>query len=319
MQRGRLQGSLLRWGGRNRRSKKSGRELQCPNSSCGLLASVTDIKHLTCCWRRCVAGASLADARYFVRGVRESSHMIMSLAATYCGAPLWSSAALASALVPALGSHLAYLDYSQLRLLHRHVFHAWAVHCPAELQGQWVLPICRVVLPSMNARLTADWAANLSSGDTGAAGGGPGGAVTVAGAESGLKASEEVLNDALLRECTREHMALLLLFTRPPGTPDPMQLPKAQRQSSNGSSAAAGSSGAGAPGGAALGASSPSQGQAVQGGGAGAEVQAHAGPAVLDVLLRNDPHVAEAAMRTALLGLCWPDSESAAKAAGVCR
>ena len=44
-------------------------------------------------------------------------------------------------------------------------------------------------------------------------------------------------------------------------------------------------------------------------------------PAAFDLLLGNggDVAAAEAGMRTALMGLVWPDAESCAKATGVCR
>lgn len=243
---------------------------------------------------RCVAGASLHDARYFIRGCRESCYMILSLVAQHCGASLWNDTCLQSILVPSLCSSLqltGILDYSQLRLIHRHVLLPIATHCPPEMQPIWTLPIVKVVVPSMCDRLARDWSENLSSSGRlqlvsstlGSQEGGGGGG-----------ASEEVLADALLREATREHMELLFQVTRKPGDPPPSSrvLPYSQKQPLSDS----GVSRAGSP---------LFEGDKAQ--------------TLMDLIIRTDPMAAEAAMRTALMGLCWPDAESCAKAVSICK
>jgi hypothetical protein len=106
--------------------------------------------------------AQFLFSRYFVRGIRESCYMILSLAATYCGSAFWTDSQLASSLVPSVTADLQHLDYQQLRMLHRHVYHAWAAHCPSQVLGMWVLPVIGVVLPVMTCRLAAGWAATMS-------------------------------------------------------------------------------------------------------------------------------------------------------------
>ncbi|GAX73215.1 hypothetical protein CEUSTIGMA_g668.t1 [Chlamydomonas eustigma] len=268
---------------------------------------------------RCVAGASMADSRYFVRGLREGCYMILSLAATYSDiASLWGNHELASMLVPALCSDLAHLDYVQLRMVHRHVLQPWALHCPPELQSVWLMPLCRVVLPSMCLRLAADWSALSSSQPL----------VTPEHDTSGRRASagasptttDEVLTDSMLREATRDHMGFLLALTRRPTSSSAPHSSLEAVYSSTGPASGSGRR-----------ASSNGNGTLREGSispsGAAKQLQQQPGqeasllPAAFDLLLGDGSGAAaaEAGMRTALMGLVWPDAESAGKATGVCR
>lgn len=91
---------------------------------------------------RSVAGSTLEDGRYFARGIRDSCMMVLSLAGCHCSA-MWHSASLASILLPAVLESVAFVDLGMMRLMLRHVFTPWVLHCPAEVQPQWLGPICR--------------------------------------------------------------------------------------------------------------------------------------------------------------------------------
>ena len=103
-------------------------------------------------------------------------------------------------------------------------------------------------------------------------------------------------------------MGLLLALTRRPGsadTPDTPSTTAAKRIPSANVLSREGSTSPG-PGG-------PSHHP-------GAKAGAGEGPSAFDLLLSGgDTAAAEAGMRTALMGLVWPDADSAAKASGVCR
>ena len=120
----------------------------------------------------------------------------------------------------------------------------------------------------------------------------------------------QVLTDSLLREATRDHMGLLLALTRRPGSgmADGGASPSLKQSSVSLSPAPV---------------SVPREGSLSPGPGSqpgGVKAAAAEGPSALDQLLGGgDAAAAEAGMRTALMGLVWPDAESAAKAAGVCR
>ena len=103
-------------------------------------------------------------------------------------------------------------------------------------------------------------------------------------------------------------MGLLLALTRRPGsadTPDTPSTTLAKRTPSVNVLSREGSTSPG-PGG-------PSHHL-------GAKAGPGEGPSAFDLLLSGgDTAAAEAGMRTALMGLVWPDADSAAKASGVCR
>lgn len=65
--------------------------------------------------RSCVAGGNLADARYFVRGVRECGYMVLSLAVQHCGAAMWRSEQLAALLPAAVAGGAASLGDNVVR------------------------------------------------------------------------------------------------------------------------------------------------------------------------------------------------------------
>lgn len=102
-------------------------------------------------------------------------------------------------------------------------------------------------------------------------------------------------------------MSLLLALTRRPGSGADGATPAPKHASSNGAPSA----------------SSPREGSLSPGPGSqpgGGASSSKEGPSALDLLLGGgDAAAAEAGMRTALMGLVWPDAESAAKASGVCR
>eukprot|EP00798_Chlamydomonas_sp_ICE-L_P025268 gene25268-10923_t len=171
---------------------------------------------------RCIA--ALADARYFIRGIREACVMILSLSGQFCSA-MWTNQQLASQLIPSVIGDLEGLEIGHLRLLLRHTLTPWALRCPHGLQQMWLIPLCRQLLPHMHQRLTTCWAAISSPS-------------TLLGASDDKEnknkaASEEVVIDSLLREVTREHMSFLqALIRRPqallpsPGAPSAIAAPQ---------------------------------------------------------------------------------------------
>ncbi|KAG2446348.1 hypothetical protein HXX76_000935 [Chlamydomonas incerta] len=284
---------------------------------------------------RCVAGGNLADARYFVRGVRECGYMVLSLAAAHCGAALWRSEQLAALLPAAVAGGAASLGDNVVRLLERHVLLVWAQRCPASRAAAWMVPLCSTFLPHMHQRLTSGWAAQASPNPAvegapvpgltvpGLAGSGPGrpaggaGAASASGAGGGGAGAaaaksdgttDEVVRDVLLRELTREHLLFLVaLATRRPIDPatDPA-----------GAAAAAAAGGGGL---ASAGSGGLSPRVSANGGPLPAASMAGMQECTLEVILRYSPATAQAGLVTGVTGLCWPDGDAAGKAVNFCR
>ncbi|MEW5319093.1 MAG: hypothetical protein WDW38_010263 [Sanguina aurantia] len=246
---------------------------------------------------RSCSGASLEDGRYFVRGLRDSCMMVLSLAGCHCSA-MWRSASLAALLLPAMLESVAWVDLGQMRLMLRHVFTPWVLHCPAELQPQWMGPICSVLLPHLAQRLSSGWESLLA---------GPLGATSLRPLQQQLTpvgskkesqaaaASQEVVVESLLREVTQETAALLVALTRRHASPPAAPAPGTQRTSASGGGTTAGPC---------LPDLLPHPG---------------AGDSVMELLLRSHPEAMQAAASIAVATLCWPDGDSAAKAALCCR
>jgi len=252
---------------------------------------------------RCVSGENIIDARYFIRGVRESSTMFLSLVGQYCGPGLWGNAALAATVVPAIVTNSEAVDSNTVRMILRHVITVWVSKCPpGPTRALWVVPLCRGLLPHLSKRLSSSWQ-QLQHGTTA-----KGGAV-----------AEEVLADSVLRDLTREFMALILAVVRPFGAP-PL-----------GSTAAAAAPGPRSPtgsgrrkdSGSADGTGGPGKGH--QGPGslaiavAAAGMGSGLGESLFETLLVADGELAQVVVGCAVDGLCWPDTESAHKAIAACR
>ncbi|GIL52037.1 hypothetical protein Vafri_7993 [Volvox africanus] len=288
---------------------------------------------------RCVAGANLQDARYFVRGVRECCYMVLSLATHNCGTAMWRSETLAALLPAAVAGGAPTLGDAVVRLLVRHVLSPWAQRCPPGRVGTWIVPLCGVFLPHMHERLSSNWAALQAGGaDMAAAavsgGSGPGqpaggpaaagiGGVTSTSSGVGSGASDatsdEVLRDVLLRELTREYLGFLnALVTRRPledsGAGGP--LPAGSVSIAQGPPAAGGGGGVGPAGPLAVSASAlVTLSPRVSTNGSGAVQQ----ECILEALLRFNLAAAQAGLVTGVAALCWPDTDSAQKAVNFSR
>lgn len=283
----------------------------------GYVQSVTNRQ--PSCNQRPPAGASVADARYFLRGVRECATMALSLAASNVGGDaLWGSAAAAEAVARAVGSNLEAIDNNHARLLLRHIASIYTARCPTAAHALWVVPLCRVLLPHMAARLAAAWAAATASSS------GAGGAVTGSSGLAGVtgggqlqgeregsgkqQTADEVVNDILLRELTREHLSWLVTLTQPPRM--------GNGNGSNGGSQAAGN----AP----LlqqppQAAAAANGSQQAGGAAGSQPSEPPSVFELALLNANETGCAQALAGSAVAALNWPDAEAAGKATIVCR
>ncbi|GLI64319.1 hypothetical protein VaNZ11_007546 [Volvox africanus] len=295
---------------------------------------------------RCVAGANLQDARYFVRGVRECCYMVLSLATQNCGTAMWRSETLAALLPAAVAGGASTLGDAVVRLLVRHVLSPWAQRCPPGRVGAWIVPLCGVFLPHMHERLSNSWATlqagggadtALEAGGSGRSSGQPAGGPAAAGVGgvtstsggvgSGASdaTSDEVLRDVLLRELTREHLGFLnALATRRPLEDSGAGggLPAGSASTAQVTSAAGGGGGGGGgvgPGsGGALAVSATALvtlSPRVSTNGSGAVQQ----ECILEVLLRCQPAAAQAGLVTGVAAICWPDTDSAQKAVNFSR
>ncbi|GFH11107.1 Xpo1 domain-containing protein, partial [Haematococcus lacustris] len=108
----------------------------------------------------------------------------------------------------------------------------------------------------------------------------------------------EVVADNLLREVTREHLALLLALTCRPIA------------SSSSSAGARAGAGAGADGGSVT-ASLAAAAQQLGGEGEG-------GLPVFELMLGGQPAAAQVLVATLVAGMCWPDAEGISKAVQAC-
>lgn len=77
-------------------------------------------------------------------------------------------------------------------------------------RNAWLLPVLAPLLPHMLARLSAKWAARVSQPASGRP------------SEDGTAANDDVVEERLVRELTREHLQLLLNMADKP-SPEPGQ------------------------------------------------------------------------------------------------
>lgn len=76
----------------------------------------------------------------------------------------------------------------------------------------WLLPVLAPLLPHMLARLTSKWSGMTSQSAPNS------GRANEAHSEDGTAASDEVVEERLIRELTREHLQLLLNVTEKTGS-----------------------------------------------------------------------------------------------------
>lgn len=154
-----------------------------------------------------VAGTNAAALRAWLRQIRESIYqslglMSTSVAAFYaCGAGqgLWG---------PGLMDHVEYMDHQYLRMLLRHLMLPFTRICPPRHRNAWLLPVLAPLLPHMLARISSKWAVMVSQPALGRP------------SEDGTATNDEVVEERLVRELTREHLQLLLnMADKPPLEP----------------------------------------------------------------------------------------------------
>lgn len=113
---------------------------------------------------------------------------------------LWS----ATPHLPALKASSAQLDLMHKRCALSIAMALAAVHC----RNAWLLPVLAPLLPHMLARISSKWAVMVSQPALGRP------------SEDGTATNDEVVEERLVRELTREHLQLLLnMADKPPLEP----------------------------------------------------------------------------------------------------
>ncbi|CAI5979820.1 unnamed protein product [Closterium sp. NIES-65] len=213
----------------------------------------------------------------------------------------------------ALADSVASMEARHLRLLQKLVLLPLVKSCPPSLYPLWLGTLLPPIVLHCEQWLTATWQRFLQEGLCGGGGGGEaaGGKALAAvsgGGESekerrgGLK--DELFNEKILRDLTRETCGLLALF---PILPQSSSLQAASFQATA-SALMAGVTGGGGIAGAAGGA------------GAGGDERmdmhsvATAANSLLHFLLQHHPEAAAACIRVAMAAMDWPDSDASHKA-----
>ncbi|KAK3278182.1 hypothetical protein CYMTET_13864, partial [Cymbomonas tetramitiformis] len=256
------------------------------------------------------AGPSEGEVlRDWLKNMRDSGYQIMGLTLSHVPS-VYRVSGLASGLRQSLLEGIPTMENRHLRAFIRVVVQAAVLHCPQEemIQREWLGELLPGLLPHMYTRLSQSWVQLLSSSHStsnsscstssglplspGASGrGGVEGAV-----------SAEVLEERILRELTRDHLALMQMIAA--GGAGSRITPK--------------------KGGAAL--AEPGGGLAVggtvsrPGSGAGSRGEGLLGRApLLPWLLTQDASLAQQVGMLGSAALSWPDSDGAHKAVHMCK
>lgn len=235
-----------------------------------------------------LAGTNLAALRYWLRAVREESYMLMALVATNSSS-FWTNMTLSDELPRAVMSYISCMDQRHMRVLLRHVIVPWVVACPVNQRGRWLLPMFRELIPLLHRTLSNAWS-NIGEVVEG---------MRKVSAEKSEQLQEEVVQETLIRESSREYLTLLGKMTETPGGP-----------SSSTSSPPPPSIGPASP----TSQSSHRAGQTPLGPNSGPPVES-----LLEYLWRTDNQAGYAAAASAVASLNWPDSETARRGTTVCR
>jgi exportin-5 len=227
-----------------------------------------------------------------LKSIRESTYLTVQFAGAHLGQSFWNNPPLASIIPQALVTDLDVMEDRHLKLLFRHVMTALIGSCPNHVRPPWLTPIFTRLMPHMHERLVTKWAAVTASasGSSAAANGGQ--------QQQQQQLSEEVVGETLLREMTREYMAVLAKATE-------RGLPVSSGISSGSSGAAAAAAAA----------------AALAGPPASEEQQSVLEALWKPELLQQLPLIGtalQALVATAVAGMCWPDTQSAGKATKIC-
>ncbi|CAI5962944.1 unnamed protein product [Closterium sp. NIES-65] len=213
----------------------------------------------------------------------------------------------------ALADSVASMEARHLRLLQKLVLLPLVKSCPPSLYPLWLGTLLPPIVLHCEQWLTATWQRFLQEGLCGGGGGGEAAGGKALAAVSGGGESEkerrgwlkdELFNEKILRDLTRETCGLLALF---PILPQSSSLQAASIQATA-SALMAGVTGGGGIAGAAGGA------------GAGGDERmdmhsvATAANSLLHFLLQHHPEAAAACIRVAMAAMDWPDSDASHKA-----
>ncbi len=101
------------------------------------------------------------------------------------------------------------LDNQHVRILLRHVLIPFLRNTPINARETWALPVLRVLLPHLHARLTDAWATQGAASQEGPL---PGGGQQQVDVVVDSAAADEIVKSRLLVELTREAVGLLVLL-----------------------------------------------------------------------------------------------------------
>lgn len=271
-------------------------------------------------------GANIPALRHWLKSIRESNYLTLQFAGSHLGNAFWFNQRLAGIVPQALVSNIEVIEDRHLKLLFRHALTPFLSSCPRQVRPPWLLPILSRLLPHMHERLLTRWsqvqasAAGSSSGAVTAAAGAQQPAAANGSGDGGSgsqqqqqqQLSEEVVSETILRETTREYMALLTKITDR----------AAPFSSSSGSgsasgAAAASANGGGASGGAAAASAAAAAALAGPPPAAAAPVTAEQ-ESVVETLWQYDQGAMRSLIAVVVAGMCWPDSTAAGKATRIC-
>lgn len=156
-----------------------------------------------------VAGTNAAALRAWLRQMRESVYQSLGLMCTNVSA-FYACGPAQALWGPSLVQHIECMDHQHLRMLLRHLMVPFTKSCPAQHRNAWLLPVLAPLLRHMFARTSAKWSRIVSQSASTAPDDG------ARHSEDGAAANDEVVEDRLIRELTREHLQLLLNMIEKP-------------------------------------------------------------------------------------------------------
>ena len=174
------------------------REARPPCSTCAplsmshLLCLTSPAAYISISW--CAVGRTVSIA----------SHVTAFASCKCCCKPASPTPSASSLLPMAVTRMTIWREYSGMHV----ILARWPVHCRAS----WLLPVLAPLLPHMVSRLSSKWSRMISQS------GSDNGQVSAAHSEDSAAATDEVVEDRLVRELTREHLQLLLNMTNRPAS-----------------------------------------------------------------------------------------------------